>query len=151
MKQPDRQSAQHEGSEATEAAEASAHRRDSAPDGVLCQVCGEVNGEDQEYCRRCHHKLLVISGPVFEEDMVFEHSEDDGFSFDEHLLERISILEEVVKRSAESLRQLLAAVKKQLAKATAATPSCCPPAFLSGKVCKLRRCASASLKSCSAC
>ncbi|MDY7093524.1 MAG: tetratricopeptide repeat protein [Acidobacteriota bacterium] len=113
MKQPDRQSTRSRDSEAEEAAQASAHRQDSAPDGVICQVCGEVNGEDQEYCRRCHHKLLVISGPVFEEDMVFEHSEDDGFSFDEHLLERISILEEVVKRSAESLRQLLAAVKKQ--------------------------------------
>lgn len=87
--------------------------RPAAPEGVICQVCGAINGEDQEYCRRCHHKLLVISGPQFEEDSAFEQLEDEGFSFDEHLLERISILEEVVKRSAESLRQLLEAVRKQ--------------------------------------
>ncbi|MCB1056711.1 MAG: tetratricopeptide repeat protein [Acidobacteria bacterium] len=87
--------------------------RPAAPEGVICQVCGAINGEDQEYCRRCHNKLLVISGPQFEEDSVFEQLEDEGFSFDEHLLERISILEEVVKRSAESLRQLLEAVRKQ--------------------------------------
>ncbi len=80
---------------------------------VFCQVCAAANGPDGEFCRRCHQKLLVVSGTLFEEDLVFEGGAEDGFSFDEHLLERISILEEVVKRSADTLRQLLGALRKQ--------------------------------------
>ena len=38
---------------------------------------------------------------------------EESFSFDEHLLERISILEEAVKRTAETVRQLLGALHKQ--------------------------------------
>src|SRR4029077_21260163 len=38
---------------------------------------------------------------------------DESFSFDEHLLERISILEEAVKRTAETVRQVLSALHKQ--------------------------------------
>jgi len=85
------------------------------PDSLLlCQVCGTSNEEDQEYCRRCQHKLLVLSGPFFEEDAHFDPQIlEETFSFDEHLLERISVLEEVVKRSTESLRQLLGALRKQ--------------------------------------
>ncbi len=84
------------------------------PEGrFLCQSCGTANGEREEFCRRCHQKLLVVSGPVLEEDLAFDAHPDDSFSFDEHLLERISVLEEVVKRSAETLRQLLAALRKQ--------------------------------------
>ncbi|MCH9649897.1 MAG: tetratricopeptide repeat protein [Deltaproteobacteria bacterium] len=80
---------------------------------LFCQVCGVTNQADREFCRRCHHKLLVVSGTLFEEDLDFDSMGEEGFSFDEHLLERISILEEVVKRSAESLRQLLGALRKQ--------------------------------------
>ena len=40
-------------------------------------------------------------------------SAEESFSFDEHLLERISILEEAVKRTAETVRQLLGALHKQ--------------------------------------
>jgi tetratricopeptide (TPR) repeat protein len=80
---------------------------------MLCQSCGARNPEEQEYCLRCHQKLLVVSGPltVVEEDL--EEGDEEGFSFDEHLLERISVLEEAVKRTAETLRQLLGAVRKQ--------------------------------------
>ena len=79
---------------------------------MLCQSCGALNPEEQEYCLRCSQKLLVVSGPLLaaEEEM---EEEDDSFSFDEHLLERISVLEEVVKRTAETVRQLLGAVRKQ--------------------------------------
>jgi len=38
---------------------------------------------------------------------------EEGFSFDEHLLERISILEEAVKRTAEMMRQVLDALRRQ--------------------------------------
>ncbi len=55
---------------------------------------------------------MVVSGPMAEEE-TYEESIEESFSFDEHLLERISSLEEAVKRTAETVRQLLAALRKQ--------------------------------------
>jgi tetratricopeptide (TPR) repeat protein len=81
---------------------------------VFCQVCGALNREEQEFCVRCHQKLMVVSGlPREEEDPYEEAAGEESFSFDEHLLERISILEEAVKRTAETVRQLLGALHKQ--------------------------------------
>jgi tetratricopeptide (TPR) repeat protein len=82
---------------------------------VFCQSCGAENPDDREYCVRCHQKLLVLSGAYRrdDEEEEFESDEEEGFSFDEHLLERISILEEAVKRTAESVRQIFAAIHKQ--------------------------------------
>ena len=80
---------------------------------MLCQVCGTPNPDEQEFCVRCHQKLLVLSGSVPEGEASFEEEEEESFSFDEHLLERISVLEEVVKRTAETVRQLLSALYKQ--------------------------------------
>ena len=80
---------------------------------LYCQVCGALNPEDKEYCAQCHQKLLVVSGPLaFEEQQVYDSNPEEQFSFDEHLLERISILEEVVKRSTESLRHALGTLYK---------------------------------------
>jgi tetratricopeptide (TPR) repeat protein len=79
---------------------------------VLCQTCGAGNGDDQEFCSRCHQKLLVLSGAA-EDDLLEASAAEESFSFDEHLLERISILEEVVKRTAETVRQLLGGLYKQ--------------------------------------
>ena len=80
---------------------------------MYCQVCGARNGEEQEYCRHCHQKLMVVSGPqAIEEQETFDAHPEEQFSFDEHLLERISILEEVVKRTTESLRQALGTIYK---------------------------------------
>jgi len=81
---------------------------------MYCQVCGARNPDDQEYCLRCHQKLLVLSGTLTEEEDGYEEAAaEESFSFDEHLLERISILEEAVKRTAETVRQLLGAIHKQ--------------------------------------
>jgi len=81
---------------------------------MYCQVCGARNPDDQEYCLRCHQKLLVLSGTLSEEEDGYEEAAaEESFSFDEHLLERISILEEAVKRTAETVRQLLGAIHKQ--------------------------------------
>jgi tetratricopeptide (TPR) repeat protein len=82
---------------------------------MLCQVCGARNAPDDDYCRRCHHRLLVVSGAatLVEEEEPEGEEEGDSFSFDEHLLERISVLEEAVKRTAETVRQLVTAVGKQ--------------------------------------
>lgn len=79
---------------------------------MYCQVCGALNADEQEYCTRCHQKLLVVSGTVLDEES-YEENPEENFSFDEHLLERISILEEAVKRTAETVRQVLGALHKQ--------------------------------------
>jgi tetratricopeptide (TPR) repeat protein len=84
---------------------------------MLCQVCGTVNHDEQEFCQKCQQKLLVLSGVAVsgeDEDERFDTEvEEESFSFDEHLLERISILEEAVRRTAETARHLLAALHKQ--------------------------------------
>ncbi len=79
---------------------------------MYCQACGVGNPDDQEFCRRCHHKLLVVSGTGRDRDDLLAELEEE-FSFDEHLLERISLLEEAVKRSTETLEHLLGVVQKQ--------------------------------------
>ena len=80
---------------------------------MYCQVCGAPNRDDHEFCVRCHQKLLVLSGSMQGDEESYEESAEESFSFDEHLLERISILEEAVKRTAETVRQLLGALHKQ--------------------------------------
>lgn len=74
---------------------------------MFCQVCGLKNRDDEEFCERCHSKLLVLSGV----GVVEESGEPaEEIPFDEHLLERISTLEDVVKRTAEALKTLLESV-----------------------------------------
>lgn len=80
---------------------------------MLCQTCGAYNDDDREFCFRCQNKLLVLSGvTAFEEDDTEDYDDDEDVSLDEHLLERVSALEEIIKRSAETLRGLLDAVQK---------------------------------------
>ncbi len=77
---------------------------------MICQVCGAVNDPDREVCRRCQSRLLVVSGTGESYD---EGPPGDGVSLDEHLLERVSVLEEIVKRSAETLKSLLEGFTRQ--------------------------------------
>ena len=81
---------------------------------MLCQTCSAFNEDDREFCSRCQNKLLVLSGLTsFEEDELDEYeSEEEDLSLDEHLLERVSAIEEIVKRSAETIRSLVDAVQK---------------------------------------
>jgi tetratricopeptide (TPR) repeat protein len=79
---------------------------------MWCQVCGASNSDDAEFCARCQHKLLVISGAIDDAEEI-DAGGEESFSFDEHLLERISILEEVVKRTGETVRSMLNALHKQ--------------------------------------
>ena len=75
---------------------------------MLCQTCSAYNDDDREYCYRCQNKLLVLSGvSAFEEDEADDYEEQEDLSLDEHLLERVSGLEEIVKRTAETLRRNL--------------------------------------------
>src|SRR5260370_39011626 len=79
---------------------------------MLCQTCGALNEDEREYCFRCQNKLLVLSGLTsFEEDEIEDYEEEGDLSLDEHLLERVSALEEIVKRSTETLRTLVHAVR----------------------------------------
>ncbi|HEY6222003.1 MAG TPA: hypothetical protein VIX13_05655, partial [Candidatus Eisenbacteria bacterium] len=75
---------------------------------MYCQVCGSRNTDDEEFCQRCHSKLMVLSGVgVVEQDPADSQEE---IPFDEHLLERISTLEDVVKRTAEAVKSVLETV-----------------------------------------
>ena len=70
---------------------------------MYCQVCGLKNHDDEELCARCSSKLLVLSGVGVVEETGEPQEE---IPFDEHLLERISTLEDVVKRTAEAVKSL---------------------------------------------
>ncbi len=72
---------------------------------LYCQLCGAPNAEGHEFCVRCGAKLLIVSGPspeadpeLTEEMLILEQQE-----LEEHILERITALE-------EALRQLAGAV-----------------------------------------
>jgi tetratricopeptide (TPR) repeat protein len=83
---------------------------------MFCQVCQAHNPDEQEYCSGCQQKLLVLSGAAAAEEEATpfdEESTAEGLSLDEHLLERVSLLEEAVKRTAETVRRLLIALNKQ--------------------------------------
>src|SRR3954453_4554926 len=80
---------------------------------MLCQTCSAYNDDDREYCFRCQNKLMVLSGVTsFEEDDIEDYEAVEYLSFDEHLLERVSDIEQIVKRSAETLRTVVDAVQK---------------------------------------
>lgn len=77
---------------------------------MYCQACGAFNPDDQSHCRRCQHKLLVVSGIGPVEGELIEGEEE---SLDEHLLERISVLEEALKRTSQTVRHLVEALHGQ--------------------------------------
>ncbi len=70
---------------------------------MYCQTCGTKNPDEEEFCVRCHSKLLVLSGIGVVEEAGEAQEE---IPFDEHLLERISTLEDVVKRTGEAVKTL---------------------------------------------
>ncbi|HYM61793.1 MAG TPA: tetratricopeptide repeat protein [Thermoanaerobaculia bacterium] len=80
---------------------------------MLCQTCSAYNEDDREFCYRCQNKLLVLSGVnAFTEEESEDYEEETDLSLDEHLLERVSAIEEIVKRSAETLRTAVEAIQK---------------------------------------
>src|SRR5215468_6441618 len=78
---------------------------------MFCQTCGTFNTDDEaELCSRCKGKLLVVSGPRASEDDAT--LAPDEIALDEHLLERISALEEVVRREGEMIRTLFETLQR---------------------------------------
>jgi tetratricopeptide (TPR) repeat protein len=73
---------------------------------ILCQKCRAVNEIGLEFCSRCGTRLLIVKGmPDWDE-------KNDGFSMDVHLLERISSLEEAIRKQEIRLDVLLDAVQR---------------------------------------
>ncbi len=74
---------------------------------MLCQFCGLANPVDLEHCRRCGHKLLVVSGlprteVELDDEALFEAQEQ----IEEHLLERITALEEALRKIGSAVSVL---------------------------------------------
>lgn len=63
--------------------------------GTYCQNCFTWNPGEREICRKCGTRLLIVAGDqTWEEEEPLETDED----LDEHLLERITGLEETLRR-----------------------------------------------------
>ncbi len=70
---------------------------------MFCQTCGSANPSEQETCNRCGAKLLVVSGvtePTETAEEFFIQAQED---LEEHLLERISALEDGVRRLSHAV------------------------------------------------
>ncbi len=85
------------------------------PGQLLCQVCGALNSAEESACRRCGQPLLVVSGARLELEDPLLDSEDVAkeVPLDEHLLERISTLEEALRRATEAVKRLSGVVETQ--------------------------------------
>ncbi len=74
---------------------------------VFCQQCRARNDVEDKYCHKCRARLMVVNWAEEAEDAaVFDSS-----FLDEHLLERVSSLEESVRILSERLaivQQMLA-------------------------------------------
>ncbi len=71
---------------------------------LFCQMCGTPNPEGREHCTRCGVKLLVVSGGVEEppeltEELFFQEQQE----LEEHILERITALEEGLRQVAHAV------------------------------------------------
>ena len=74
-----------------------------------CQKCLAANPLGQDFCSRCGTRLMIVVEPA---SMRYENSES-GPAGDEHLLERISVLENRLARLAERLERALDLLLRQ--------------------------------------
>ncbi len=75
---------------------------------MLCQICGTPNADERDFCIRCHTKLLVLSGQADEDlDASDELAIEAQEAFEEHLLERITSLEETVRQLSRAVGSAL--------------------------------------------
>ncbi|HSM51642.1 MAG TPA: tetratricopeptide repeat protein [Thermoanaerobaculia bacterium] len=78
---------------------------------MLCLACGADNPGEHGHCRRCQ-RPLVLPPAAASEEMGEWAAKDEPVSLEEHLLERVSALEEALQRTAEGVARLGAAVAK---------------------------------------
>src|ERR1700730_17194736 len=74
-----------------------------------CQKCLAANPLGQDFCSRCGTRLMIVVEPS---SMRYEIAES-GAPGDEHLLERISVLENRLARLAERLERSLDLLLRQ--------------------------------------
>ena len=72
-------------------------------EALFCQSCGAVNPSEQEACHRCGNKLLVVSGVAESAETTEEFFLQAQEDLEEHLLERISALEDGMRRLSQAL------------------------------------------------
>ena len=68
---------------------------------IYCQACQTPNPPDQDVCRKCGAKLLVIAS-----NQQWEDQEFNRVSLEDHLLERISNLEDTLNNVLDHLTRL---------------------------------------------
>ena len=75
---------------------------------IHCQRCLKVNPLGQEFCARCNTRLMLVVEPS-----TLRHEETTNAVYDEHLLERVSALENRLSKIAERLGQGLDLLLRQ--------------------------------------
>lgn len=70
---------------------------------MFCQSCGAHNPSERDLCHHCGSKLLVVSGIAETDEHAGELSVQSQEDLEEHVLERISSLEDSVRRLSEAL------------------------------------------------
>jgi tetratricopeptide (TPR) repeat protein len=70
---------------------------------LFCQSCGAANPSEKEVCHQCGNKLLVVSGVTESAETTEEFFIQAQEDLEEHLLERISALEDGVRRLSHAL------------------------------------------------
>lgn len=77
---------------------------------IYCQRCRAANSVADEACAECGTRLMLVVEPT---GLRFEDSSQVGGAFDEHLLERISLLENNLSRVIDKLEKTLDLMLKQ--------------------------------------
>lgn len=70
--------------------------------GSFCQSCLTWNSGERSTCQKCGHKLLIVTG----EDRWDDHLDESSEDLEEHLLERITVLEESLRRAETYLESI---------------------------------------------
>ena len=76
---------------------------------LICPHCDSANSTDGASCRSCGKKLLVVSSAGGD---VPATAAGESISLEEHLLERVSLLEEALRGSLEGLQRALTALRR---------------------------------------
>ncbi|MCA1592243.1 MAG: tetratricopeptide repeat protein [Acidobacteria bacterium] len=77
---------------------------------IFCQRCLAANSFEQELCVRCGTRLMLVVEPS---SLRFEEDTAGGGIYEEHLLERVSALENKLMRLAEKLEHGLELLLRQ--------------------------------------
>lgn len=77
---------------------------------LICPHCGVRNRTDESVCAACGKRMLVVSSGGA--DAGLSTAAERSVSLEEHLLERVSLLEEALRGALESQQRTLAALRR---------------------------------------